>query len=118
MPINSEHTIADLIHALGLPALLVVANRLGCLNHALLSVEALQSRGIEVAGWILNEPGPHDPDDVARNENHHELQRLIQAPCLGRLPYIAELHALPLPKFAQLAGEHLSPALKLITGEK
>ena len=63
VPLNGRETMLDLMLCLGLPVVLAAANRLGCLNHAMLSVEALQARGIEVAGIILSRTRPAaEPD--------------------------------------------------------
>lgn len=58
VPINERHTMLDLMAGLGLPVLLVAANRLGVINHVLLSLNALRSRGLTVAGVIMNHPAP------------------------------------------------------------
>ena len=58
VPLSDGENMMDLMLALGLPVILVTANRLGCINHALLSLEALQSRGLRCAGVILNRTRP------------------------------------------------------------
>ena len=65
-PINMQETMCDVIMALNIPAILVVGMRLGCLNHALLSAEALKSSGVPLAGWVAN---PIDPLMSHFNEN-------------------------------------------------
>jgi dethiobiotin synthetase len=77
-------TGADLASVLGLPIVLVVGIRLGCLNHALLAVEAIQSRGLQLAGWVANRIDPHMQ---AGNENIAFLRHHIAAPCLGDVPH-------------------------------
>jgi dethiobiotin synthetase len=72
---------ADLAQALGLPIVMVVGLRLGCLNHALLTQEAILSRGLTLAGWIANQI---DPDMAQVDANVATLQRLIRAPIWGR----------------------------------
>ncbi len=64
VPLGGEETMLDLMQALGLPVLLVVANRLGCINHALLSLQALQARGIAVAGMVLTRVRSQDDCDA------------------------------------------------------
>jgi dethiobiotin synthetase len=59
-------TMADIAAELGLPVLLVVGMRLGCINHALLTAEAIRARGLELAGWIAN---PIDRDFLARSDD-------------------------------------------------
>ncbi|BFI94774.1 MAG: dethiobiotin synthase [Rhodanobacter sp.] len=67
-----------------LPVILVVGLRLGCLNHALLSVEAIRADGCRLAGWIGNRV---DPAMEAVEENLATLHELLPAPCLGVLPH-------------------------------
>jgi dethiobiotin synthetase len=57
VPINANENMADLTKALDLPTILVVGMKLGCINHAALSFEALKARKIVIAGWIANENG-------------------------------------------------------------
>ena len=75
---------ADLAVRLRLPIVLVVGMRLGCLNHALLTQEAILSRGLALAGWVANHI---DPDMAAPDENVATLQALLHAPLLARLPW-------------------------------
>ena len=72
-PIADHKTILNLIQAFGYPVILVVGLRLGCLNHALLSMEALQSAGIKVAAWV---PNPIDPNMLYQQENIETLKRI------------------------------------------
>ncbi len=57
VPLDANHDMADLAVALGLPVILVVGMRLGCINHALLTVEAIRRRGLSLAGWVGNDLG-------------------------------------------------------------
>ncbi len=75
-------TSADLAVRLRLPVILVVGLRLGCLNHALLTQEAVLSRGLTLAGWVANLV---DPNMSEQDANVATLQRRLQAPMLGRL---------------------------------
>jgi dethiobiotin synthetase len=85
---------ADIARAWALPVILVVGLRLGCLNHALLSAQAIVADGCHLAGWIGNRI---DPAMEAVEENLATLRELLPAPCLGVLP-----HGLPA---AQAAGQ-------------
>ena len=67
-----------------LPVIFVVGLRLGCLNHALLSAEAIRADGCRLAGWIANRI---DPAMEAADENLATLRELLPAPCLGVLPH-------------------------------
>lgn len=84
VPLGVDRDTADLAVALGLPVILVVGLRLGCINHALLTAEAIQARGLTLAGWIANTIQP----DMSRLEQNFEaLCARLPAPCLGRLPH-------------------------------
>jgi dethiobiotin synthetase len=80
VPINQQQTLADLAVKLDLPIVLVVGMRLGCINHALLTIEAVQARGLKLAGWVANEIEPNMP---MFEENLASLQQRISAPCLS-----------------------------------
>ncbi len=84
VPLGADGDSADLAVALGLPVILVVGLRLGCLNHALLTAEAITARGLTLAGWIANRI---DPAMARPEENLATLRRLLPAPLLGILPY-------------------------------
>ncbi len=86
VPLSPEHTGADLAQALGLPVLLVVGLRLGCLNHALLSAEAIRARGLTLAGWVANRI---DPGMAAADENIAFLRQRLGAPLLADIPHSA-----------------------------
>jgi dethiobiotin synthetase len=85
VPLNVQQDGADLMRELGLPVILVVGVRLGCLNHALLTTEAIASRGFALAGWVAN---VIDADMAAVNENIAALQQRIASPLLGIVPYM------------------------------
>lgn len=80
VPINGQETMADLACALGLPVVLVVGLRLGCVNHALLSAQAIQTSGLPLLGWVGNQI---DPAYAALEENLANLRLRIAAPQLG-----------------------------------
>lgn len=84
VPLGDDVDTADLAQRLGLPVVLVVGLRLGCLNHALLTAEAIRSRGLKLAGWIAN---GIDPDLPWPEENITALKERIAAPLLGFLPW-------------------------------
>jgi dethiobiotin synthetase len=83
VPLGPQRDMADLAMALGLPVVLVVGMRLGCLNHALLSAEAIQRRGLSLAGWVANRI---DPDMAAYAENLASLAERLSAPLLAEFP--------------------------------
>jgi dethiobiotin synthetase len=84
VPINADQTLADLAIQLDIPIILVVGMRLGCINHALLTVEAIKSRGLTLAGWVANQVDPHMAEFEA---NLQTLQQRIEIPCLGVVGY-------------------------------
>lgn len=86
VPLSPEHTGADLAQALGLPVLLVVGLRLGCLNHALLSAEAIRARGLTLAGWVANRI---DPGMAAADDNIAFLRQRLGAPLLADIAHSA-----------------------------
>ena len=79
VPINNNQTLADLAVALKLPIVLVVGMRLGCINHALLTFEAIKNRGLHLSGWVANQIDPQMP---VFQENLESLKRIIKAPLL------------------------------------
>jgi dethiobiotin synthetase len=83
VPICRDFSIADLAAEMGLPVLVVAANRLGALNHTLLTVEAIQARGLPCAGVILNNvEGTADP---ATTTNRAVLEHLLNVPLLHEI---------------------------------
>jgi len=84
VPLNQTHSIADLIQALQLPALMVVGMRLGCINHALLTAEVLKSRQIDCCGWVANRIDPHMS---MPEENLQTLIDSLQQPPLLQVPF-------------------------------
>jgi dethiobiotin synthetase len=87
VPLSEHLDGSDLALALGLPVLLVVGLRLGCLNHALLTAEAITARGLTLAGWVGNQIDPGMPEVAA---NVALLADRLGAPCLGVVPWQAQ----------------------------
>ncbi|MDP2430451.1 MAG: dethiobiotin synthase [Pseudomonadota bacterium] len=86
VPLSEHKDAADLAVALKLPLILVVGMRLGCINHALLTLEAIAARGLKLAGWVANRV---DPAMAAYHENLATLSRRLPAPLLAELPHMA-----------------------------
>jgi dethiobiotin synthetase len=80
VPINAQQNMADLAQALAIPVILVVGMRLGCINHALLSVQSIQHSGLPLLGWIANCRDAQMPELQA---NIDSLRKRIKAPCLA-----------------------------------
>lgn len=85
VPLGDYFDSADLAKAIGMPVILVVGMRLGCINHALLTAEAIKSRGLKLAGWVANTLQPEMP---RLQENLETLKATLQAPCLGVIPHL------------------------------
>jgi dethiobiotin synthetase len=90
VPLSETQTGADLAIALKLPLVLVVGMRLGCLNHALLTAEAIRARGLRLAGWIANRV---DPAFLCPEENLAYLRTHLGAPLWADLPFSAQADA-------------------------
>ena len=105
VPVNSHEYLSGLPAMLGLPVILVVAMRLGCLNHALLTVESIRNDGLPLAGWVANQ-ADQTPMDLM-TENLSALQQRIAAPCLGVLAWQQQL--MPASLSAYLALPDQSP---------
>ena len=84
VPLNAVQNGADLARALGLPVVLVVGMRLGCLNHALLTRECIAAKGLRCAGWVAN---CITPDMPYFDANVDALRERIDAPLLGTIPH-------------------------------
>jgi len=89
VPLNATQTIADLIQALSLPALVVVGMRLGCINHALLTAEVLKQRNIDFCGWVANSI---DPQMSVPQENLQSLIAGLQQPPVLEVPFQESLN--------------------------
>ena len=85
VPISATEYLSDFAVALNLPVILVVGVKLGCINHALLTVEAIRNDGLELAGWVAN---VIDPDCARLAENIEFLKQHISAPCLAEVPHL------------------------------
>ena len=108
VPLGPDGDMADLAAALGLPVLLVVGLRLGCLNHALLTAESIERRGCRLAGWVGNVV---DPAMAMREENVATLRARLPAPCLGIVPRLDRVMA------AAVAAQLDSAALEVLLAE-
>ena len=95
VPFDDSRDSADLAVQLGLPVILVVGLRLGCINHTLLTVEAVRARGLRLAGWIANQV---DAKMACVQENIATLQARLDVHLLGCVPYLAA------PDAAQVSG--------------
>lgn len=89
VPLSDTETGADLARALALPVVLVVGLRLGCLNHALLTAQAIAASGLTLVGWVANHV---DASMLAQADNmaylQHQLATRYGAPLLASVPYL------------------------------
>lgn len=83
VPLTNSYDTSDLARQLGLPVILVVGLRLGCINHALLTAEAIAARGLRLAGWVANTA---DPAMGHADGNVEAIAARLDAPLLGRVP--------------------------------
>lgn len=90
VPLAGAENLSDFAVALGLPVILVVGVRLGCINHAVLSAEAIARDGLQLAGWVANVV---DPQTSRLEENLATLAERLPAPCLGHVPRLASAQA-------------------------
>lgn len=99
VPLQGQTTLADLAKLLHLPVILVVRMQLGCLNHALLTAEAIHRDGLPLAGWVAN---TLDASMANEDDNFQTLERLLPAPCLGRVPLLEQPSAAQLSHYLKI----------------
>lgn len=110
VPLGPRSFLSDLPRILQLPVILVVGMQLGCINHALLTAEAIHRDGLTLAGWVAN----FSAEGMARkDENLQTLTGLLPAPCLGILPFRPAAHREDYQRVA--AALKLEPLLNLQT---
>ncbi|EFE93911.1 dethiobiotin synthase [Serratia odorifera] len=99
-PLSETQTFADWVQQEQLPVLLVVGMKLGCINHALLTAQAVQQAGLTLAGWIANDVAPP-------GRRHQEylttLRRMLPAPMLGEIPHLPQAEGQPLGQYLNLS---------------
>ena len=93
VPCTADKTMADLAVELGWPVIVVVDNRLGALNHTLLTLESIASHGLSCAGLILNQP--EEERDAASISNTAVLSQLVEAPILAEIMHDQDEIELP-----------------------
>ena len=93
VPINETLTMGDLAKALDVGVVLVVGVRLGCISHALLTVQSIEAKGLHLIGWVANRIEANMP---AIEENIATLKAMIKAPCVADVAWNEE------PSFSQI----------------
>jgi dethiobiotin synthetase len=88
VPLGPDGDVSDLAVYLELPVILVVGLKLGCINHALLTAEAIVANGSSLAGWVANQVAP---GMLETESNLETLREGIDAPCLGFVPFMGEV---------------------------
>lgn len=101
VPINSRETLADVAQELECAVIIVVGMRLGCLNHALLTMEAIRRDGLQIAGWVAN---ILDTEMPRLQENIDTLTQYINEPCLGIVPRLDDLSPEQVATFLTVPG--------------
>jgi dethiobiotin synthetase len=102
VPLNNRETLADVARELNCSVVIVVGLKLGCINHALLTSEAVRRDGLHIAGWVCN---LIDADMPRINENIATLKRIINEPCLGVVPRLTDLTPEQVGGFLKLPAE-------------
>ena len=87
VPINNRESMAEIPKQLNAEVVLVVGLKLGCINHALLTAQAIRSDGLKIAGWVAN---TMNEDMLRLDENIDTLKQLINEPCLGVIPKLSD----------------------------
>ena len=87
VPLNETETLADLALGLQLPVIMVVAIKLGCINHALLTAQSIRASGLPIAGWVAN---MCDSDNLVLEENIIAIQQRLECPLLAKLPLLEQ----------------------------
>lgn len=97
VPLNDRETYSALAQLLNIPVILVVSLELGCINHALLSAEAIRRDGLVLAGWVANRP--REAVMSCETDTLAYLQQHLGCPCLGVMPWLSEPRPQALAKF-------------------
>ncbi|CAH6310014.1 dethiobiotin synthase [Pantoea agglomerans] len=86
-PLSETHTYADWVVSEKLPVILVVGIKLGCINHAMLTADAVRASGLPLVGWIANTV---EPPGKRYQEYLTSLKNRLPAPCLGTIPFLTD----------------------------
>jgi len=88
VPLNDRETYGEFPRQLAMPVILVVSLKLGCINHALLTAEAIRNDGLILAGWVANRTDP-DPMSCEQDTLNYLINHMA-SPCLGILPWLEQ----------------------------
>jgi dethiobiotin synthetase len=117
VPLSETESMALIPAALQLPVILVVGMRLGCINHALLTQEAIRSRGLALAGWVANNAASGGIMN-AYDENLSTLTRVIDAPLIGNMTHAAHVGASDMLAATRAAASQLSTEILVSTPQE
>jgi len=101
VPLNRQHTMLDLMHALQLPILIAARPGLGTINHTLLTINALRQRQLTITGFVFVHTNP-DASDFTESDNAKTIAHFGNTPFLGTLPYTPQLDTPTPPHFSTL----------------
>lgn len=120
VPLNSNETMLDVYAELNFPVILVVSNRLGAINHALLTLELLRIKGIKTLGIIFSHSKDLSDNQDILADNKRIIAELSKIPVIAEIPYLSELHSDKFPDQQQAwekITKHLRPILTFLPGE-
>ncbi len=100
VPLNERETFARVPALLNLPVILVVGMKLGCINHAMLTAEAILRDGLSIAGWVANRI---DPEMASYEGNLETLKSVLRVPFLGEVPFLDETTPANVAKFLDIS---------------
>lgn len=113
VPLNGRESFADLATAVSSKVIMLVAVKLGCINHALLTAQAIRHSGATLVGWVANFIEPDAQNDPVARNIVDTLSGRIASPKLAELPYIAEIG-----REGVSAGEQLAAITRLDLARK
>ena len=110
VPYDNENTVLDIACELSLPVILVIDNKLGAINHALMSIDSLKSRGMSILGMIFNQSRPF-VDPIISKDNIEIIKTMTGVPFLGELPHCQDYDELK-NRFIPIGDKILAGKLK------
>jgi dethiobiotin synthase len=116
VPLNPEETMLELALALDMPILVVVDNRLGAINHALLTLECLQKTNATLLGIVVNHPSrPTAEEEILRQDNPRIIRHFSGVPILAEIPYLKDFSKGSLSHWQKIS-RLLKPVAELLCG--
>lgn len=106
VPLTWKATFLDLVSQMKIPVIVVSANKLGTINHTLLTIHALKMRGLDIIGIILNTV--NNLRDPSRKTNAYVIRKLTKVPIIGEIPYIKQIGKKKASFFYDLSLKYLN----------